>query len=139
MEIRNYSEIKIGESAKLERTITEEDILKFAELSGDYNPIHMDEKFAQQTIFKGRIAHGALTTAFVSALLARDLPGPGTIYIFQQLSFRKPVRIADSITTKVEVTKKNDGKEHITLRTTCTNQEGELVLDGEAVVMLMKL
>ncbi|MFX1511715.1 MAG: MaoC family dehydratase [Promethearchaeota archaeon] len=139
MKFRKYSDIKIGEKAELKRTISEGDIEKFAKLSGDYNPIHLDEEFAQSTMFKGRIAHGILTTSFISTVIARDLPGPSSIYLGQNASFRKPVRIGDTLLVKVEVIQKIDEKEHIRLKTTCTNQNNELVLDGEALVMLMKM
>ncbi|MFX1533061.1 MAG: MaoC family dehydratase [Promethearchaeota archaeon] len=139
MKIIKYFEIEIGQSAELIRIITEEDIQKFGELSGDFNPVHFDEDWAKQTIFKSRIAHGLLSATFISTAIGMHLPGPGTIYLGQNLSFRRPVRIGDTITTRVEVIKKDDEKQRITLKTTCTNQEGELVIDGEALVMLMKM
>ncbi|MFQ5979348.1 MAG: MaoC family dehydratase [Candidatus Heimdallarchaeota archaeon] len=138
MKKKTFSEIRVGESAELKRTINEADIEKFAELSGDYNPIHMNEEFARTTIFKSRIAHGILTAAFISAVLARDLPGPGSILLSQKLIFKKPVRIGDTITARVEVSNKDKEKERISLRTTCTNQNNELVVDGEALTMPMK-
>ncbi|MFX1253913.1 MAG: MaoC family dehydratase [Promethearchaeota archaeon] len=139
MKIVKYSEIEIGQSAELIRVITEEDIQKFGELSGDLNPVHFDEDWAKQTIFKSRIAHGLLSATFISTAIGMHLPGPGSIYLGQNLSFRRPVRIGDTITTRVEVIKKDDEKQRITLKTTCTNQEGELVIDGEALTMLMKM
>jgi 3-hydroxybutyryl-CoA dehydratase len=132
----SFNDIKIGQTAEYQKTITEDDIEKFAEVSGDYNPVHMDEEYAKQTIFQGRIAHGMLSASFISTALASKLPGPGTIYLKQQLAFRKPVRIGDQITTRVEVTSKNDEKKGITLKTTCINQEDQIVIDGEALVML---
>jgi 3-hydroxybutyryl-CoA dehydratase len=138
MKIKKFEEIEIGQSAELNREISEEDIQIFADLSGDHNPIHMDEDFAKNTIFKGRIAHGILSTAFISTLLARDLPGPGTIYLSQNVIFKRPVRINDTITAKVEVIEKNEEKSQIKLRTTCVNQNGKLVVDGQALVMLME-
>ncbi len=137
MKITKYEEIEIGQSAEFVRKITEEDIKKFAELSGDYNPIHMDENFAKNTIFKGRIAHGIISAAFISTCLARDLPGPGTIYLSQKITFKKPVRINDEITVRVEVIDKIEENRQIKLRTTCINQDEKLVIDGEAIVMLM--
>lgn len=139
MKIVKYSEIEMGQSAELIRIIAEEDIQKFGELSGDFNPVHFDEEWAKQTIFKSRIAHGLLSATYISTAIGMHLPGPGTIYLGQNLSFRRPVRIGDTITTRVEVIKKDDEKQRITLKTTCTNQEGKLVIDGEAVVMLMKM
>ncbi|MFX0115701.1 MAG: MaoC family dehydratase [Candidatus Hodarchaeota archaeon] len=138
MQRRSYSEIMIGEIAEFKRTIQEADIEKFAEISGDYNPIHMDEDFAQKTLFKNRIAHGALTTSYFSKIIAMDLLGPGTILLSHNFRFKKPVRINDTIIAKVEVLKKDDSKKRITLRTTCQNQHNELVIEGEVLVMLMK-
>ena len=138
MKMRSYSEITIGESAEFTRTITEEDIDKFAELSGDHNPIHVNEEYARKTFFKGRIAHGALTTAFFSRIIAMDLLGPGTILISNDFHFKKAVRINETITARVEVIKKDDVKERIALKATCENQNQELVVEGEVLVMLMK-
>ncbi|MHA1614547.1 MAG: MaoC family dehydratase [Candidatus Thorarchaeota archaeon] len=134
-----YSDLEIGQSAEVIHTITEEDIRIFGDLSGDYNPLHFDEEWAKQTMFEGRIAHGILTSAFISAALGMRLPGTGSIYMSQSMRFLAPVRIGDTITTCVEVIMLNDEKERVTLRTTCTNQEGTLVLDGEALVAMMKL
>ncbi len=131
-----YGEIKIGQKAKYIRKITEEDIDKFAEVSGDHNPVHLDEEYAKQTIFKGRIAHGMLSASFISTVLADKLPGPGTIYLRQELAFKKPVRIGDEITTQVEVLSKDDEKKRISLKTTCLNQENSIVISGEALIML---
>lgn len=139
MTIFQYSDLKIGQNAEYKRTITEEDIEKFAEVSGDHNPIHLDESYATKTFFKGRIAHGMLSVSFISTVLAQELPGPGSIYLKQDIDFRKPVRIGDTITARVEIIYKDDEKERITLRTTCVNQHDEIVVDGKAVVMPMKL
>ncbi|MHA1331537.1 MAG: MaoC family dehydratase [Candidatus Hodarchaeales archaeon] len=126
----------MGQTAEYNRTITEEDIVKFAEVSGDHNPVHMDEDYAKKTIFKGRIAHGMLSASFISTVLASKLPGPGTIYLKQELQFTRPVRIGDTITTKVEVLSKDSDKNHIELRTYCLNQKGKMVIEGKALVML---
>ncbi|MHA1945334.1 MAG: MaoC family dehydratase [Candidatus Hodarchaeales archaeon] len=131
-----YSEIQVGYGAESKHTITEEDIVKFAEVSGDFNPVHMNEEFAQTTIFKGRIAHGMLSVSYISATLAKQIPG--TIYLKQTVMFKKPVRIGDTISTKVEVISKNDEKKRITLTTTCSNQREEEVVTGEALVMLFE-
>ncbi len=139
MTIFRYSDLKIGQTAEYKRTITEEDIEKFADVSGDHNPIHLDEIYATKTFFKGRIAHGMLSVSFISTVLAQELPGPGSIYLKQEIDFRKPVRIGDTITARVEIIYKDDEKERITLRTTCVNQHDELVVDGKAVVLPMKL
>ncbi|MFX1516500.1 MAG: MaoC family dehydratase [Promethearchaeota archaeon] len=134
-----YSEIHIGQQAQNERTITDDDIKRFAEVSGDKNPIHLNEEYAKKTFFKGRIAHGILPASFISAVLANQLPGPGSIYLRQELSFIKPIRIGDTITIVVEVINKDDEQERIILRTFCTNQHNELVVDGKATVMPMKV
>jgi 3-hydroxybutyryl-CoA dehydratase len=131
-----FDEITIGQTAEYERVITVADIQKFAEVSGDHNPVHMDEDFAKKTIFKGRIAHGLLSATFISTLLASKLPGPGTIYLQQELKFLKPVRIGDKIITKVEVLEKDPEKKRITLSTICVNQDDKTVIDGKAVVMI---
>lgn len=134
-----YSEIEIGQKAEIERKITDKDIMRFAEVSGDRNPVHLDEEYAKKTFFKGRIAHGMLSAAFISAVLANELPGPGSIYLKQQLNFIKPIRIGDNITIAVEVINKDDEKERVILRTFCTNQNKELVVEGEATVIPMKV
>ncbi len=139
MTITKYSELNIGQTAEYKRTITEADIENFAKVSGDHNPIHLDEEFAKKTIFKSRIAHGMLSVSFISTVLAQELPGPGSIYLKQEIMFKRPVRIGDTITAKVKIIDKNDEKERITLRTTCTNQNEELVVDGKAIVMPMKM
>ncbi|MFW9804758.1 MAG: MaoC family dehydratase [Candidatus Thorarchaeota archaeon] len=139
MEITKYSDIKMGQTAEVVHTVTEEDIQAFGELSGDYNPLHFDEEWAKGTMFRSRIAHGILTAAYVSTAIGMHLPGPGTIYMSQSMRFLGPVRIGDTITALVEVINLNDEKERVTLKTTCTNQDGKVVLDGEALVTLMKL
>ena len=132
-----YEDIEIGDSAKVMHTITAEDIQKFGELSGDYNPVHFNEEWAKTTLFKSRIAHGILTASFISTAIGMHLPGAGTIYLGQSMTFRRPVRIGDTITAAVEVIEKVDDRKHIKLKTTCTNQEGKVVLEGDALVTLM--
>ena len=138
MEMTEYSDLKLGQSAEMVHTVTEEDIKTFGDLSGDYNPLHFNEEWAKDTMFGGRIAHGILTAAYVSAAIGMKLPGPGTIYMSQSMKFLGPVRIGDTITARVEIVNLNDEKRRITLRTLCTNQDGKTVLDGEALVTLMK-
>ncbi len=130
-----FDEIKIGQTAQYERIITADDIHKFAEVSGDHNPLHLDEEYAKSTIFKGRIAHGLLSASFISTVLANQLPGPGTVYLHQDLDFLKPVRIGDRITTIVKVLEKNAEKKRITLQTQCINQNNKIVVEGKAIVM----
>ncbi len=139
MEIAKYEDIRIGQHAEYVRTVTSEDIEMFGQVSGDYNPLHFDEDWAKTTMFKGRIAHGILTATYVSTVIGMKLPGPGTIYISQSMKFRRPVRIGDKITARVEVIDKTDEKEFLTLKTVCINQEDKVVLDGEAVVTMMRL
>lgn len=139
MKVTKYSDIKLGQVAKVVQTITEDDIQTFGDLSGDYNPLHFNDEWAKTTIFGGRIAHGLLTASFISTTIGMHLPGPGTIYMSQSMRFLGPVRIGDTITAQVEVIKLNDEKERVTLKTICTNQDGKVVLDGEALVTLMKL
>lgn len=132
-------DFQIGETASFSKTITESDIYTYAGLSGDFNPVHVDAEFAQKTRFKERIAHGMLTAGLISAVLGMKLPGPGAIYLSQQMEFLKPVRIGDTITATAEVQAYNPDKRILTLRTTCTNQRGEQVLEGRAVVMMDRI
>jgi 3-hydroxybutyryl-CoA dehydratase len=122
-------------AASLTKSYEEWDVLAFAAVTGDINPAHVDETFAQESIFQGKVAHGLLTASLVSAVLGTRLPGPGTIYLSQDLKFRRPVRIGDTITATVEVTELIPEKNLARLKTTCTNQKGELVLEGTALVM----
>ncbi len=128
-------EIKIGASAERMHTVTEADIQAFADVSGDHNPVHLDAAYAETTMFKGRIAHGMLSAAFISATIAGDLPGPGAVYISQSLSFRRPVRIGDTVTTRVTIAAVDTDKARVTLKTECV-VETRTVIEGEAVVMV---
>jgi len=139
MKIPKYSDFQLGQSTEVTHSVTEDDIQTFGDLSGDYNPIHFDEEWAKTTRFKGRIAHGMLTAAFISRALGMQLPGTGSIYMSQSMRFLAPVRIGDTITTRLEIVNLNDEKQRITLKTTCTNQDDTLVLEGEALVAMMKL
>lgn len=126
----------IGEQASLTKTVTAEDVETFARISGDANPLHLDESFAAQTRFGRRIAHGMLTAGLISAVLGMRLPGPGAIYLSQSLKFLAPVYLGDAITATVEVTAWRPDKRIITLKTDCVNQNGQAVLSGEAVLMM---
>ncbi len=139
IKVTKYADVNVGDSATVIRTITENDIQTFGDLSGDYNPIHFNEEWAKTTLFKSRIAHGILTAASISTAIGMHIPGAGTIYLGQSMKFLRPVRIGDTITTVVEVVEKIDEKKHIRLRTTCTNQDDKVVLDGEALVTIMDL
>ena len=130
-----YDDISIGQTASFSKLVEEQDIRMFSAASGDVNPVHLDEEFAAGTMFGGRIAHGALTGAIISAALAMELPGPGTIYLGQTLRFTRPVKIGDRITAHLEVTGKRDDKKIITLACEVTNQDGKSVANGEAKVM----
>ena len=127
-------EIKVGDTAQFSKTVTEADVYLFAGVTGDMNPAHINETYAKNTFFKTRIAHGMLAGGFISAVLGTQLPGTGTIYIRQGLNFLAPIRFGDTITATVTVTEKLPEKNRLTLRTTCENQEGTMVLDGEAIV-----
>lgn len=125
-------ELLLGAKASFSKTITETDVVLFAGLSGDLNPIHIDNEYAKNSYFKKRLVHGALVGAFISNVLANKLPGPGTIYISQTYNFKAPVFINDTITAIVEVVEL-DGKK-CRLKTFCKNQDDRIVIDGEALV-----
>lgn len=131
--------LAIGMAGELAKTYDEWDVRTFAALTGDVNPAHVDQDFAEATVFKGRVAHGMLTASLVSAVLGTRLPGPGTIYLSQELKFLRPVRMGDTVTAHVEVVELVPTKNLARLRTTCTNQRGELLLDGLALVMPPKV
>jgi 3-hydroxybutyryl-CoA dehydratase len=133
-----YDELHIGDKAQIVKTITDEDIVTFARLTGDVNPIHLDDEFAQKTFFKGRIAHGMLTASFISTILGTQLPGTNTIYLSQNLKFKAPVKIGDTVTVVAEVVGKRDDKKIITLQTNVFNQHQKMVVEGEAMVMKME-
>ncbi|GAC1436076.1 MAG: MaoC family dehydratase [Ktedonobacteraceae bacterium] len=128
----------IGAQATRVHMITEADIVHFADISGDHNPIHLDAEYAARSPFGERIAHGFLTGAYISAVIGMDLPGPGSIYLGQTLKFLAPVHIGDTITVNVVVTALREEKRLITLRTDCTNQKGVVVLTGEATIKYMQ-
>jgi acyl dehydratase len=130
-----YAEITLGQSITYERHVGEREIKLFAAVSGDVNPLHLDAGFATTTRFGERIAHGMLTGAFISAALALKLPGPGTIYLGQNLRFRLPVKIGDTVTVELEVTNKDDKRKLVTLDCRARNQNGKLVASGTAEVI----
>lgn len=134
MKGKTIKELHIGDSAEFTKTVTEGDVYLYAGVTGDLNPAHVNQVAAEASMFKGRIAHGMLTAGFISAVLGTQLPGPGTIYMGQELSFLKPVYFGDTITAKCEVSEIIKEK-IVKLKTTATNQKGELVLDGVAKVM----
>ena len=135
MENITYDELAVGHSARLVRTVTLQDIQAFAAVSGDINPAHLNPEYADATMFHGVIAHGMLGAALISALFGTQFPGPGTIYLGQELKFTKPVRIGDTLTVLATVSEKNDEKKRIKMDCLVTNQSGETVLKGEANLM----
>jgi 3-hydroxybutyryl-CoA dehydratase len=134
-----YEDIKIDDEASLTRTITEAHIVIYAGLTGDMNPVHLDAEHAAQSMFGARIAHGMLVAGLISAVLGTQLPGPNSIYLGQDLKFVAPVKIGDTVKVVVTVLEKRDDRRIIKLRTTVSNQRGELVIDGTAVVKKMGL
>ena len=131
---KTINDLAVGDRAEFAKTISESDVYLYAGVTGDFNPAHVNEPYAGKTFFKTRIAHGMLPAGLISAILGTRLPGPGTIYLRQTLNFRAPVRIGDTVTASVEVVEITMAKNRVRLKTACTNQEGVMVLDGEAVV-----
>ena len=133
--MKSIDKISLGESASVSKTITETDVYLFAGITGDLNPAHVNEVSSTDTMFKGRIAHGMLSAGLISAVLGMYLPGPGTIYLGQELKFTKPVRFGDTVTATATVVEKNEEKNIIKLETFCVNQNGDVVIKGMATVM----
>lgn len=131
-----FEELEVGQNAEFTKTISSEDVARFAEITGDFNPVHLDEAAAAKSRFGGRIAHGVLTAGLISATLAGKLPGPGSIYLSQTLRFKGPVRIGDTVTARVEITELIVPKRRVKLSTVCKNQKGNVVVDGEATVLV---
>lgn len=132
---KSIQELEIGDSAQISKTITEGDIDLFARATGDFNPVHLDQAYAEKTMFKGRIAHGLLSVGLLSTVLGNILPGHGTIYLSQEVKFLAPVRIGDTIIAKVEIIELIPEKNRAKFRTTCMNQDGKIVVDGIAWAM----
>lgn len=135
---KTIHEMKVGDTASMAKTVTEYDIYQYAGITGDFNPVHVNEEYASKTFFKGRIAHGMLSAGFISAVIGMKLPGTGCIYLSQTVNCRAPVRIGDTITTTAEVVELFVEKNRVRLNTTCTNQDGTVVVDGEAVMLAPK-
>jgi len=131
-----FEELRVGQAATHSKTVTEADVVLFAGVTGDFNPAHVDQAYAEKSRFGGRIAHGMLSAGFISAALAMRLPGPGTIYLSQSLRFLRPVRIGDTVTARVEVAELFPSRRRVRLLTTCANQDGEALVEGEAMVMV---
>lgn len=128
-----FEELSLGQAASFGKTITEADIVLFAAVTGDTNPMHLDAEYAATSIFKQRIAHGMLAAGLITKVLGTQLPGPGTIYLSQTLRFRRPVMIGDTVTARVEVTALHPEKNRATFSTICSVR-GEPVLEGEAII-----
>ncbi|SES25124.1 MaoC family dehydratase [Psychrobacillus sp. OK032] len=128
----------VGQTASFSRTVTETDIVMFAGISGDYNPVHVDKEFAGGTRFGQQIAHGLLTTSFLSRLLGMELPGQGSVYLEQSLKFKKPVFIGDTVTVSAEILDIDQKRGIIHLETICRKQDDTVVLTGEAKMMMPK-
>lgn len=132
--ISGIEDLSVGMSASISKTVTTKDIIEFAEVSTDINPVHLDEAFAATTPFKGIIAHGMLSASFISAVLANKLPGPGTVYLGQTLKFKAPVRPGDDVTATVTIKEVLVEKQRVVLDTVCV-VGGKTVIEGEATVM----
>ena len=135
MEGYTIDQIKVGDKTSVVKTIGESDVYLFAGITGDLNPAHTNQVAAQQSMFKGRIAHGILISGLISTCFGMQLPGPGTIYLSQNLKFTAPVYFGDTITAEVEAIEVITEKNRVKFKTVCTNQDGKVVIDGEAMVM----
>ena len=131
---KTMDELNVGDFAEFSKTITETDVYLYAGITCDFNPAHLNETYAARTFFKTRIAHGLLVAGFISTILGTQLPGPGTIYLRQEVNFLAPVRFGDTITARAEVIEIVTEKKRVRLKTTCINQEGVMVIEGEALV-----
>lgn len=132
---KTIAELKIGDKASFEKTITETDVCLFAGVTGDMNPIHINDEAGKASMFKRRIAHGVLTAGLISTVLGTQLPGTGTLYLGQNLKFKAPVYIGDTVKAEVEVSEIRTEKNIVILKTICTKSTGEVVIEGEATVM----
>jgi len=128
-------DLKVGMTASYAKTVTEADVVLFAGISGDTNPVHLNEEFAKETMFQGRIAHGMLSASFISTVLGTKLPGPGAIYLSQNLKFKAPVRPGDTVSATATITDIVPEKKRVVMQTTCSVRN-QVVLEGEAVVMV---
>lgn len=132
---KSFEELKVGMSAAIARTVSEADILMFAGVSGDTNPVHLDGEFAAASMFGGRIAHGMLSASYISTVFGTKLPGPGCIYLSQSLKFKAPVKIGDTVVARVTVKELNEAKRRARFDTVCT-VDGKPVLEGEAEILV---
>ncbi|MEK9672345.1 MAG: MaoC family dehydratase [Rhodospirillaceae bacterium] len=130
-----FEDLAVGQSDEFSKTVTESDILIFAGVSGDTNPVHLNQEFASETMFEDRIAHGLLTASFISTVIGTKMPGPGCIYVSQSLKFKAPVKAGDTVTAKATIVEKMEDKRFIKMTTQCLVHD-KVVLDGEAVIMV---
>ena len=135
MQGKSIRELAPGQSAQVSKTISETDVYLFAGITGDLNPAHINQRYAEETRFGGRIAHGMLSAGLISAVIGMQLPGPGTIYVKQDLKFLSPVRIGDTVTAMVTVKELNQDRNRAVLETICENQDGTKLIEGQALVM----
>ena len=131
---KTIEELKVGDTARFSKTVSESDVYLFAGVTGDLNPAHVNEDYAKDTFFKTRIAHGMLSASFISTVIGTLLPGPGTVYMRQEVSFLAPVKFGDTVTAIVEVVEIIANKKRVRLKTYCINQENTTVVVGEALV-----
>ena len=131
---RQYKDLKIGDKATISKTITETDVVLYAGISGDLNPVHIDDEFAKKSIFGKRVAHGMFCASLISAVIGTNLPGINSIYLGQELKFVAPVFIGDTLTAEAEIIHLRDDKKIVRLKTTVRNQRGENVIEGEAII-----
>jgi 3-hydroxybutyryl-CoA dehydratase len=130
-----FEDLELGMEASFTKTVTAADILAFAEITGDWNPVHLDTEYAAKTVFREPIAHGMLTAGYISAVFGSEMPGPGAIYVSQTLNFRAPVRIGDNVVAKVRVMELYPAKRRARFDCVC-EVDGKTVLEGEAVLMV---
>ncbi|MFA5670142.1 MAG: MaoC family dehydratase [Balneolaceae bacterium] len=138
MDAYTIQDLLVGQRASFTKTISESDVYLYAGITGDFNPLHIDAQHAEKTMFKKRIVHGALLTGFISNVLGMKLPGPGALYASQELAFKKPVYIGDTITAFVEVLEIKEQKNRVLFRTGCINQNDELVAEGTSILLPTK-
>ena len=129
-----FCDLKIGDKGSVSKTVSEHDVYAFAGITGDFNPIHVNAEFAKGTMFKERIVHGMLLAGFISAVLGTIMPGPTNVYMSQELVFKAPVKFGDTVTATCELIEKIEEKNRLIFRTTITNQDGVLVVDGKAKI-----
>ena len=134
MQGKSIDMLQVGDAVEFSKTLSESDIYQFAGITGDLNPVHINQAFAERTYFKQRIAHGMLTASFISTCIGMHLPGPGTVYLSQDIQFKAAAFIGDTITARVEVIEILAEKKRVRLKTTCARQDGTLLLEGEALV-----